>query len=446
MQSGKVVCSTKSKFVDLDLTQQHITQKAIPNGENKDTADEELSRPNYMTGERCGTRGCAPCDKNLTELNADGCLVPVKTGPQEWFGMSASNKSDLISSSSIVEFKCNKTGQRVPIQFYAEGVHGGQVSLHANGKAQSLTSTHTHTNHGRVHSTHAPKFCFVELRVAGSCPDYDVRLTSYPKGFVQLYVKKKKDAAFSREDVNKTVQIENNRTWVDGVEWTALVRWGQAAHEDCKGKIVSVENNKQSAFMGTVKLDNGLGFQNPAAEFEVPGWHPLCGTGGQRSFWDNNDGATTVCTKLGYEKGVVTNHGPLFHHEDVGKTVSIKTVRQQDRMTCERTGRNTTELKLDGRKRYVNWRGAKHHVLEGRIAGVEEKLKGKIRLENGDEFENPEQEWWRDNHRSMRKCATSKEEREGTMLKRGAFQMGRCAFTQRCTALYCTAPNCTVLL
>ena len=88
-QNAKVVCGLKSDFVNLDLTQSSVVNKKIQNRifDNK-TADEERSRPNYMTRERCGdVRGCTPCDKNLTGLNVDGCLVPLKTGPQEWFGM-----------------------------------------------------------------------------------------------------------------------------------------------------------------------------------------------------------------------------------------------------------------------------------------------------------------------------------------------------------------------
>ena len=112
VQSGKVVCNVKSDFVNLDFTRTKVAQQAVSNGNNNEAADEERYRPNYMTGERCGKeRGCVPCDQSFTELNTDGCLVPMKTGPQEWFGLTTSHGSDMITSSATVEFKCNHTGQ-----------------------------------------------------------------------------------------------------------------------------------------------------------------------------------------------------------------------------------------------------------------------------------------------------------------------------------------------
>jgi len=84
----------------------------------------------------------------------------MKTGAQEWYGMATADGSDLLDSLTAVELKCNRTGQRVPIHFYAEDVKSAQVSLFVNDEAQTLTSL---------------------------CPDYAVRLTSYPKGRVELF-------------------------------------------------------------------------------------------------------------------------------------------------------------------------------------------------------------------------------------------------------------------
>ena len=154
------ICGVPSDFVNIDVTRNSVNEKSIENGNfSNPTADQEQYRPNYMTRERCGDRGCAPCSKNLTELDADGCLVPTKTGkqdnrhqPQEWFGLTTSQGSDLIRSSADLELKCNHTGQKVPIHFYAE-THNKQwtseelatanITLSVNGKAQVLTSTDT---------------------------------------------------------------------------------------------------------------------------------------------------------------------------------------------------------------------------------------------------------------------------------------------------------------
>ena len=86
---NKVVCSVKSNLTNLDFTRNNVTQKSLGNSNNPNKADEERARPNYMTGETCRKhRGCAPCDKNLTDPKQDGCLVPMKTGPEDWFGLT----------------------------------------------------------------------------------------------------------------------------------------------------------------------------------------------------------------------------------------------------------------------------------------------------------------------------------------------------------------------
>ena len=69
----------------------------------------------------------------------------------------------------------------------------------------------------------------------------------------------KTSAAFSDEDVSKTVEIEDAKVKVDGIERT--VQWGKAVPADCSSVIVSVE----SKVKGKVQLENGQEFENPTA-------------------------------------------------------------------------------------------------------------------------------------------------------------------------------------
>ena len=136
------VCHTASAFVNLDFTRNVVTQKNVSNGHNKNAADAELSRPNYLTGQRCGqSEGCVPCDKNLTDPQRDGCLVAMKTGEQEWYGLTTSDASDMTRSQVGVQLKCEHKFQKVPVHFYAEGIKNAQVSLYTNGEAKLLTSS-----------------------------------------------------------------------------------------------------------------------------------------------------------------------------------------------------------------------------------------------------------------------------------------------------------------
>ena len=64
-------------------------------------------------------------------------------------------------------------------------------------------------------------------------------------------------AAFSEEDVSKTVELKNAKLKVDGVEWT--VQWCQANPADCDGTIASVE----AKVKGKIQLENGQEFENP---------------------------------------------------------------------------------------------------------------------------------------------------------------------------------------
>jgi hypothetical protein len=61
-----------------------------------------------------------------------------------------------------------------------------------------------------------------------------------------------------------------------------------------------------------------------------------------------------------------------FTNADVGKEVRIK----------------GDYVEIGGQERTVIWRDAKHHDCSGTIKSVEEKYKGKVQLEDGQEFEN----------------------------------------------------------
>ena len=64
--------------------------------------------------------------------------------------------------------------------------------------------------------------------------------------------------------------------------------------------------------------------------------------------------------------------GEPFSKRDEGKTVTI-------------TG---DKILVDGEARMANWGYAKHHDLTGTIKSVDEKKKGKVKLADGQEFQN----------------------------------------------------------
>ena len=102
------------------------------------------------------------------------------------------------------------------------------------------------------------------------------------------------------------------------------VIWGDAKHTECTGKIKSVEEK----WKGKVQLEDGQEFENSA--------------------------------ELG------------FTTADVGKNVRIE----------------GGIVQIDGVLRKVIWGDAKHAECTGKIKSVEEKWKGKVQLEDGQEFEN----------------------------------------------------------
>ena len=77
-----------------------------------------------------------------------------------------------------------------------------------------------------------------------------------------------------------------------------------------------------------------------------------------------------LCYAAGQEPGSQSH--AAISSADVGKKVSIK----------------GDALKISGEPRGVTWTDAKHHDLSGKIKRVEEKYKGKVQLEDGEEFEN----------------------------------------------------------
>ena len=64
-----------------------------------------------------------------------------------------------------------------------------------------------------------------------------------------------------------------------------------------------------------------------------------------------------------------------FSNADVGKMVCI-------------TGH---DVRIDGNVRKVNWHDARYHDVKGTIKSVETRYRGKVELEDGQEFENGEQ-------------------------------------------------------
>lgn len=66
--------------------------------------------------------------------------------------------------------------------------------------------------------------------------------------------------AFSSTDVGKKVEIEDDSVKVNNETWDVI--WGNATHEDCKGRIRSVDGGSA----GIVKLENGQTFENPERE------------------------------------------------------------------------------------------------------------------------------------------------------------------------------------
>ena len=59
--------------------------------------------------------------------------------------------------------------------------------------------------------------------------------------------------------MNKTVSIQGDDVRIDGQ--LRVVVWGDTAHTDCTGKVISVESGPN----GKVRLENGAVFENPEA-------------------------------------------------------------------------------------------------------------------------------------------------------------------------------------
>ena len=75
----------------------------------------------------------------------------------------------------------------------------------------------------------------------------------------------------------------------------------------------------------------------------------------------------------GPECATIDERALAFSNADVGKTVNII---------------HTYKVLVDGRTRNVNWGDAAHKNMQGAIASVEGKYKGKVELEDGQAFEN----------------------------------------------------------
>ena len=201
--------------------------------------------------------------------------------------------------------------------------------------------THTHIRAGmhrcaRNMCTKLHTHVCLDSFTAGSCPDFAVRLTSYPKGHVELF----------------------------------LVSGGVA---------------------------------DPATKkLAAAGWHPLCGPGG--GDFESNDGAVTICRKLGYDSGVVVPTAPtaLLSSTDLGKTFEVR-----------KDGRKLRTY-VNGVRRTVKWGKIKPPPFQGKIKSVDSKRNGVVKLEDGTELKNPGVDWYGFNRDF------------GTMLKRNAFQIRKC--------------------
>ena len=90
----------------------------------------------------------------------------------------------------------------------------------------------------------------------------------------------------------------------------------------------------------------------------------------QRGTNTRSAGNGQICLKCQSRAG----EGTAFTRTDVGKEVSIK----------------RDVLHIDGEPRYVSWKDARHQDCSGKIKSVEEIFKGKVQLENEQEFENGE--------------------------------------------------------
>ena len=77
-------------------------------------------------------------------------------------------------------------------------------------------------------------------------------------------------AVFTAADVGKTVSIRGDVVHVEGELELREVAWGTARHEDCTGKIRSVE----PCVMGKVQLEGGPEFENPRRSMA---WMQFCG-------------------------------------------------------------------------------------------------------------------------------------------------------------------------
>jgi len=146
------------------------------------------------------------------------------------------------------------------------------------------------------------------------------------------------------------------------------VKWIDA-FTDGQKKIVSVEADRLG---GVVLLDDRTKFENPGEkqnEFENCEVRKV--TWGDARHQDCTGKIEIVEKNV---KGRVQLEGAAFTNADVGKEVSIE----------------GDAVKIGGMPRYISWGDAKHHDCSGNIKSVEEKHKGKVQLEDEQEFENGE--------------------------------------------------------
>ena len=130
----------------------------------------------------------------------------------------------------------------------------------------------------------------------------------------------KSSAAFSEEDVSKTVEIKQGAVKVNGIERS--IQWGETNPADCDGTIVSVEAKAK----GKVKLENGHEFENPVES------KTLTKTFGKGTFGADWSGLVEV-------KSRVRVHGSVMLFDIEAMKITMPKLVNSPMYTCSPAGR-----------------------------------------------------------------------------------------------------------
>jgi len=80
------------------------------------------------------------------------------------------------------------------------------------------------------------------------------------------------------------------------------------------GRVFDFMGSVKVACKGTNACESGNSYTGTPYVYQAGEYHPICGL----SFWDNNDGATAFCKKLGYSSGVVHKVNGQYTENSVG--------------------------------------------------------------------------------------------------------------------------------